>query len=407
MKILKKFSVISEDKTPLYVLALMIFFWTLFDATMTYLTPLILSENGLSNTMIGIIIATSSTAGAILDFLICKIFKKSTFKTIFFVMFIFCAAYPLMLWNAKSIWLYIFVMGIWGFYFDLYGFGTFDFIGKTVKKDEHSSGFGLIQVFRSLGLFIAPIIAGFFIADKINFKSLKIGWVFLVIGFLFFIILLFVTKKNILKEQEQHKKRRRNALFEAGLLAKLAREMMSPLIVTFFLFMVEAFFWTLAPLFAQNSLMKNYGGFFIAAYSLPPLLLGWFVGRITRKFGKKKTAIFGLLIGSAILCSISFLQNPIMIIIFTFFASCFLGIALPSINGAYADYISEASYVEGEIEALEDFSFNLGYIIGPLSAGIISDILGITSAFTVLGAAGFVVALILLKITPKKITIKA
>jgi MFS family permease len=112
------------------------------------------------------------------------------------------------------------------------------------------------------------------------------------------------------------------------------------------------------------------------------------------------------MIGSAILCFISIVHDPVMIIALTFLASCFLGIALPSINGAYADYISEASYVEGEIEALEDFSFNLGYIIGPLSAGIISDVLGITSAFTVLGVAGFTVALILFRITPRKITIR-
>ena len=60
----------------------------------------------------------------------------------------------------------------------------------------------------------------------------------------------------------------------------------------------------------------------------------------------------------------------------------------------------------GEIEALEDFSFNLGYVIGPISAGILSDMIGITGAFTALGMTGFVVAIILIKVTPKSIRIK-
>jgi MFS family permease len=300
-------------------------------------------------------------------------------------------------------------MGLWGVYFDMYGFGLFDFIGRATNPKDHSDGFGLIQIFRSLGLLVAPIIAGYFISESINFSSLKVGWIFLGIGFIFFIILSLLTKNMVDKfiEHEGPKLRpKKNALFEAKLLVKLSNELRSPLIITFFLFLVEAFFWTLAPLFAQSQTMKDFGGIFLAAYSLPPLIIGWFVGRITSKFGKKKTAIIGIMLGSIFIFSILYITNPIVIIAAAFIGSCFFGIALPSINGAYADYISEASYVEGEIEALEDFSFNLGYIIGPISAGIISDLLGMTSAFAVLGLLGFVTALVLLKITPKSIDIK-
>jgi MFS family permease len=80
--------------------------------------------------------------------------------------------------------------------------------------------------------------------------------------------------------------------------------------------------------------------------------------------------------------------------------------ALPAINAAYADYISEAPQVEGEIEGLEDFAFNIGYVVGPISAGVLADILGMKGAFSILGAFGAALAFILLVVTPKNIVIR-
>lgn len=80
--------------------------------------------------------------------------------------------------------------------------------------------------------------------------------------------------------------------------------------------------------------------------------------------------------------------------------------SMPAINAAYADYISEATQVEGEIEGLEDFAFNIGYVLGPISAGVLADTLGMKGAFSILGLLGVILAVILLVVTPKTITIK-
>jgi MFS family permease len=89
-----------------------------------------------------------------------------------------------------------------------------------------------------------------------------------------------------------------------------------------------------------------------------------------------------------------------------FCASFFFGLAFPSIDGTYADYISEKINVEKEIETLEDSSFNLAYIFGPLFAGLLSDLFNIPIAFAILGMAGVVIAIILFFTTPKSINIK-
>jgi MFS family permease len=143
-------------------------------------------------------------------------------------------------------------------------------------------------------------------------------------------------------------------------------------------------------------------GLFLAAYTLPALLIGWFIGPLTKRFGKKRTAFSGMLIGSLILSFFSFSPGPVFTILIVFSASLFISCSLPAINSAYADYISEASVVEGEVEGLEDFSFNIGYVLGPVCAGILADYTGIDYAFSLLGFCGVV----LLLTTPKSINIR-
>ena len=65
-----------SNQRCIYLLAFMLMFWTLFDSTITYVTPLIITERGFSDTMMGLIYASSSVIGAFFDFFICKLFKK-------------------------------------------------------------------------------------------------------------------------------------------------------------------------------------------------------------------------------------------------------------------------------------------------------------------------------------------
>jgi len=143
----------------------------------------------------------------------------------------------------------------------------------------------------------------------------------------------------------------------------------------------------------------------LAAYSLPALIGGWFVGSLTNRYGKKRTAYVSLLIGSLILSTFSFADNPVMLIVVVFTASFFIKITHPVMNSSIADYINDAPQVEVEIEGLEDFSTNVGYIIGPIAAGILADLFGMQAAFGILGLIGAILAVLLLIFGPKHIII--
>ncbi|NTV31329.1 MFS transporter [candidate division WWE3 bacterium] len=401
------FGEINRLQLPVGLFAIVVLFWTIFDSIISYITPVLIDANGFSTLWVGIILGSSSMAGALFDFLICKFVKNIRFRPIFIVMFAICAFYPLILWRSHSVAMFLLAMALWGIYYDLYGFGTFSFISKYTKKDDHSLNFGLVQVFRSLGSILAPIIVGLVIVEAVDWRAISLSWVFLAISFAFFIVLMLIIFRRFEKNTRETKSaRRKSLLVEVHLWKKIGRKMMPVLVLSFFLYFTESFFWTLAPLYAETTRLGEFGGLFLTMYMLPSLLVGWFIEPLTKKMGKKRVAITAVLIGSALLAPFYKMPDAITALIFVFIGSLFMSMALPAINAAYADYISESPQVEGEIESLEDFAFNLGYIIGPITAGFLADALSISRAFSALGYMGVGIALVLLIITPKHISVR-
>lgn len=396
----------SISKKPLYIVCLMIMFWALYEGVINYMTPLVITQSGFSKTMMGFIIGTSSIAGAIFDIIICKVFKNTYYKRLFMIMFLLCLFYPLLLSQANTLILFLIAMAIWGIYFDLKNIANLDFIGRYTEKTQHANSFGLIQIFQSVGLLISPILVSLLIVDDINNTPFILASVFLFVAIIFFVVLSYVSKKRGLHETIRHHIPRRTFKEELLTLKKIGHIIFPVLILTLFLNVIDAFFWTIGPLFAESlSEIHPFAGFFLFAYTLPPLIVGWFVGSFTHKYGKKRVAFSSLLLGSLLLTFMVVLQNPFIILLLTFLASLCITTSLPSINGAYADYISETPAYKEDIEGQQDFFTNIGYVIGPMMAGFLADTLGNAGAFSMLGVMGLIIASILLAHTPKSINV--
>ncbi len=124
----------GDRRAELYLFSMMMLFWALFDGLVSYVTPIIITEGGLSKTMMGIIIGSSSVAGAVFDFVMCKIFKNTFYRRVFFVMFAICFLHPLLLMQAKTFAIYLVAMALWGVYYDLRNFGTLTMLGGTPSR---------------------------------------------------------------------------------------------------------------------------------------------------------------------------------------------------------------------------------------------------------------------------------
>ncbi|HET9946978.1 MAG TPA: MFS transporter [Patescibacteria group bacterium] len=377
----------------------------MFDGLLGYLVPLVITETGLSKTVMGIIFGSSSIFGALFDFLLSKYLRNSHFKRLFLIMFATCLFYPLVLWQAKTITVFLIAMAMWGLYYDLSNFGDFDFVGRQKNHYEHAKQFGVISVFKSLGYLLSPIIAGLLIGQVVSWEPFAFAWIILGFSISFFIVLK-KTAKDILPSPTIRLVRKISIKKELNLWRNIGLLILPALILTMLLNVMDAFFWTIGPLFAENfTAIHPFNGLFLAAYTLPALLVGWMVGKVTKVFGKKRSAFFCFLIGSILLLLFYKIQNPFILMFTIFIASFFFGLSWPAINGAYADYISESNRYEKEIEGLEDFATNVGYVVGPMAAGYLADKAGNIPAFSLLGVVGIVFSLILLRFTPKSINI--
>lgn len=394
------------NRRLLYNASLMIFFWSIFDGIISYITPLVITAGGLSKTTMGLIYSGSSVFGAVFDFLLSKFLKNTHYRKLFFLMFAICFGYPFLLWKAYSVFLFIVAMAFWGLYYDLMNFGCFDFVSRTAKTNEHSSSFGVLGVFKSLGYLIAPLLAGWLVVKAVETKPFLAALLFLAISFLFYLLLLSLTKNGSRETIKEKIYKPVNVLVELHIWKKVGLVLLPVLIFTMLLYVFDAFFWTLGPLYSQDfKNFSNFGGLFMTMYTLPTLLTGWVVGRLTKKFGQKRTAFVSFLIFSVCLSFLALLRNPYLILSLVFFSSMIGSLAWPAIKGAFVDYITESFKYEKEIEGLGDFFINIGYVLGPMLAGFFSDKIGNSNAFSVLGMAGVLVTLVLMVVTPKEIKI--
>jgi MFS family permease len=383
----------------------MIFFFSLADGILMYLLPLMITHNGYSKTAMGLIIGSSSMFGAMFDIFLSRYIRKPHYRRLYLCVLLLCALYGVLLYGASSIVIYLLAMATWGMYWDLFNFGNSDFVSRTTEQQQHASTFGILGVFNALGNLVAPLMAGLLIVDVLDIKPFIIFGLLLAISGVFYVVSL--SKQPLLKiVKEPSKPLPLTWITEFRLWKKIGRQLLPLLVLLLLIFTTNALFWTIGPLVAEQEAFGSLGGILLMLYVLPGLFTGWFVGRVTNRFGKKRTALYAFLAGSAVLTLFSFATHPTLALIIVGLASFFLSFALPSINGALADYISESKEYEKEIQALSDFFYNIGWIIGPVAGGYLADKVGNIQTFSLLGLFGVVVSVILLKTMPKKIHLK-
>lgn len=391
----------------IYTVSLMIFFWAIFDGIISYLSPILITNGGLSKTMMGIILGSSSVAGALFDFLLSKFLRDTSFRRIYLLMFIVSFAQSFVLYKASTIFLYLLAMALWGFYYDLTNFGNFDFVGRRVSHAEHASSFGVIGVFKALGYLLAPILAGLVIGSIIDVKPFLLAWLFLVFAFVLFLILIYLTKKSHISDTYAKIHKNPGVLFEMGLWEKVGFNILPALLLSMLINIYDSFFWTIGPILSESfKSLHPFNGLFLTIYTLPPLIIGWFVGYLTSKFGKKRTGFLAFAAGSTFLVAFSFLNNAFLILGATFISSSLVSLSWSSVNGSYADLIEKSPSFEKEIQGLADFFTNLGYVLGPMTAGFLADQIGNQHTFTVLGIFGFLFSIALLKSAKKEIQVR-
>ena len=227
--ILKKLNL----KHPLlYRVSLMIFFWSIFDGILAYLLPILITQHGFSKSEMGVILGSSSFAGAVFDMLASKYLKSPHFRKLYASVFLLSISFLLLLYFASTIWIFMIAMALWGIYWDIYHFANFDFVSRAVPKKENTSAFGILGIFHSLGILIAPVIAGLVIETTLGAKPFLISGIMLFLSLVVFVGLYLQSIKNREIENLPISKMR-SWNFEYRIWRNIGKQLMTVLLLTF------------------------------------------------------------------------------------------------------------------------------------------------------------------------------
>lgn len=397
-------------EAALFSVGLMIFFFVIFDGVLMYLAPIIITESGISASMMGLIIGSSSVAGMLFDLVLCRAFADTNYRRMFLLMLIVAALYPLFLFGGTTVSIYIIAMAMWGFYYDFYNIGTLDFVGRTTEPSRHAASFGVLRVFEGSGYLLAPF-AGSILLIYLHPGPLMLLAVVLPLLLSALLYFAVVVRRGV--EMDQYvsvpPKDALSFLTEMRLWETLGILLLPILSLTLTINVIDAAIWTIGPLFSQHiGEMNGFpGGVLMTAYALPPLLVGWVIGMVTRRLGMKYTAQAAIGVGSLLLVCIGLVSSPYFLIGLVFMASFFLSVGWPSINAIYTEHVDNTPTQSKEIQTLQDLFTNFGDIAGPIAGGYMAQYLGYTHSFIALGVLGVGIAVSLFMITPRTVPVYA
>lgn len=382
---------------PLISFALFLFFWTFFDGLTTFFTPILITERGFSVFVMGLIYSTSSIFGAIFDLIIGRFFQHTNYKRFIYALLLLCFGFPLLLFNAYNAFLFIFAMAIWGIYYDLKMFGKFDFVVRHIKEKEHTSSFGLINVFEGLGYLLAPFVAGFLAIGALNWYPVAFSYFFLVLASLFFfstVILLKGKRANLVVHSRLPKKV--SFFNEIKSWIKLSKKIHHLLILSLLLTLLDAFYWTIGPLLIEQFNNHFLGSLFLTSFMLPGLFTGLLIGKFTAKYGDKKIAFGSFLLGCLFLSTLFIFKNlEIIMVAIVLLSSFFFSLCWPTLSSLFVKFVELHPEHEVDILGVNDFFVNIAYVLGPAMAGLFAQLFGFTVIFSIYSLIGLFTVMLL------------
>lgn len=264
-------------------------------------------------------------------------------------------------WAPTIIWLFLgrFLAGITGASFTV----ASAYIADISTKEEKAQNFGLIGAAFGLGFIIGPGIGGFFgtidirlpfyIAAGLTFANFLFGW--------------FFVPESLTKEN----RRNINPLKMIPGVSLVALKNYKGLLL-----LIAAFF--LANL-AGQALPSTWSYYGIERYDWNPrqigislmvvgvlvsVVQGVLVGKLVKKFGKRKVITFGFLLWTVGMFFFSFAKEPWMLYAFLI-PYALGGIAGPTVQGVISNQVSdkEQGILQGSITGLVSITAILGQLI--------------------------------------------
>ncbi len=381
--------------------SLVMFFVYLADAILSYWVPNFIQTSVTSSLLMGLIISFSSLFGLVTDLILPQIIQAISFKRLFTLGIITGLSFALILLFSTfvpHISVFLIAMAIWGLYYEFLGFANQQFVADSSPLKFRSAVWAIVITFKSLSYFLGPLIVGSFVIQNQR-QPLYLALLFGAIG----LVILTLSHRHH-RHPLAITTNKVNLVREIGHWATLFTHVWPVVILSLFLGLIDATFWTTGTVLNQALGEQNFWGqFFLPFYTLPSLFMGLVIARMKIYQHKKKIAEILLLVACLLFIALGFVTHIFLILGIVFLASILLSLVYPLTDAVYSDIICRMGRERQHLIGLSNSSISIAYIIGPTLAGLITQLVGEQRTFSVIGILGVITVTFLLTTTPRKL----
>ncbi len=251
------------------------------------------------------------------------------------------------------------------------------YIADITPKSERAKGMGLIGTAFGLGFVLGPFIGGLLSTYGYRVPNISAG----AFSFLAF-LLTQVYLSESLKSKVEAKIKRSDLLYSLNL-SRFKNSFSKPdtgkfLIIFFLITFSIANTYGVIPIFAYRYLSfsdKQIGYIYAVIGLVGVLVQGYFIGKLTKKFGEKKLLNIGMIL---MLSGLALIPVSIYSIIIIWMLVLAMSTGLALVNPTILSIISKLTSPDeqGEVLGVNQSMGSLGRVLGPLWGGFAFNILG-------------------------------
>jgi|SRR5690606_3573122 len=408
-------NIINRRMSIFTIFLFALFFVFIADSSMSFLFP-ILAENELGSKLtMGLVMSFSSVIGLICDFLFPQLFRGKSWKFYILSAIFLLPTFPVFTYlgvNLNSIFFFLLASGVWGIYFELIIFSIQKFIVSTQHREDFVSNWGSFHAFSNAAKMMGPLLGTIFLNLSLhNSPIFVIPIQAIAIVFVIFIAVIIKQKKHHASYGIEHPIRQIH-LNEELKYWRILFPTILPLFIAAVMFVsVDAAYWTLGGLFGTELFTNGESSIewlILMMYMMPSLIGSIIMSRVRMVNGKKKLMNIFLILSGFVLSTMIFFEDDKFALLMVIFVSTFLLSIAGALNEAvFTDLVKRLGKADIHLIGLNRVTSSLGYIIAPSLFGLLADRFSFVTTFSVLGFTSFVIGILLLIVTPRKLRIHA
>jgi MFS family permease len=396
----------KKNMFSLYCFSLGIIY--IVESIMGYFFPIAVERTLNSNLYMGLIIGLTNLLAILCDIVFPQLFSKKSWRFLLVAAALTQFGFPLFthigIYYSLSIYFIIAAL-FWNVYFEFFAFSRQSYIVNNESQENYIKDWGTISVIMGMASIIGPILGSFLLKMSLLGSYFTL-WMIQFVALSITIIFVMLSPKSIQKVKIKENKIKNINFFKEFSFWKILEPRIYPaLILGSLIMIINAAVSTIGGLLGRQIFSnKDLDWIIIFAFSVPTVLISLFFSKLKIKTHKKYFSQLMFALASLSLILLTFFENfPVLIVILFFMISLLVSGSWIFNEAVYSDLARRVGKNNLHINSMERIYESLGWLIGPIIIGFLSDKTNYFSALTILGIICLFISIILIIITPTKL----